>query len=692
MAVDADKRLRIGIVGAGYVSKYHIRALKRLPFVELVGIADLNRELAVAAAARYGIPGVYACLDDMADARPDAIYILTPPHTHCALALQAMAMGCHVFVEKPMAETVEECDAMIAAARERHRVLSVNHSDRFDPVVVCGLEQVKNGACGPLLSVDFIRSSAYAPYAGGPLPPIYRQGSYPFRDLGVHGLYLLEAFLGPMERLEVHFRSTGRDPNLLFDEWYATAWCERGVGRMHLSWNVRPMQNRLVIQGAEGVLQLDRFLQVWTLSRNRPGPKFVHMIADAERNALRTAAAVAWNVVRFVTGRLTPSPGIQTCAAAFARSLWEGGPPPVPAEEGRRAVALMQDACRRADEEWERRRAIALRPQPPARVLVTGATGLLGGALLRRLRDTGESVRVLVRRTRPALEADPQVQVIQGDLGDPEVVDHALKGIETVYHVGAAMKGAWEHFQAGTIHGTQNVIEGCLRHGVRRLVYVSSLSVLDHAGRRAGQPVTEASPLEPHPEKRGYYTQSKLEAERMVLRAARERGLPAVILRPGQIFGPGAEKSAPSGTIALAGRWMVAGRGNLPLPLVYLDDVVDALLLAAQANLEPGTVIHLVDPQRVTQRQYIAARRRSASEPVRVIYLPRFVLMTMALGVELLGRLLKRSLPLSRYRVRSLRPLWPVDTKAARELLGWTPRVGVLEGLRRTFPPRSGEA
>src|SRR5207237_9550995 len=138
-----------------------------------------------AMARRFGVADVYPTLDAMATAKPDVIHVLTPPASHCALTLAALDMGCHVFVEKPMAESPEECDRMIARAHDNGLVLSVNHRDLFDPVMVRAMNLVRSGACGEVLAVHFIRSSDYPRYAGGPLPPPFRQGSYPFRDLGV---------------------------------------------------------------------------------------------------------------------------------------------------------------------------------------------------------------------------------------------------------------------------------------------------------------------------------------------------------------------------------------------------------------------------------------------------------------------------------------------------------------------------
>jgi nucleoside-diphosphate-sugar epimerase len=231
-------------------------------------------------------------------------------------------------------------------------------------------------------------------------------------------------------------------------------------------------------------------------------------------------------------------------------------------------------------------------------------------------------------------------------------------------------------------------VAACEKHKVRKLVYVSSMSVLDHAGHKPGVPVNEASPYEPHPDWRGLYTQTKLEAEKIVLDAAAKGRIHAVILRPGQIYGPGSEKTPPSGTIALAGRWLIVGNGRRMVPLVHVENVIDALLLAAERDLPNGTILQLVDPDGTSQRDYVDAVRRS--RPVKPAYVPTWFIYCAAIGVEILGRLLKRGVPLSRYRVRSIRPLWPCDCTAAERQLGWRPRISVQEGLAQMFGPEIG--
>jgi predicted dehydrogenase/nucleoside-diphosphate-sugar epimerase len=680
------KKLRAGIVGAGYVSTYHIRAVQSLDFAEVVAIADVNQARAREMADRTGIPTIYRSVDEMKAVAPDVIHVLTPPDFHCEVAVRALEMGCHVLVEKPMANTVEECDRMIIAARRAGRTLSVNHSARMDPIVLQALERVRGGELGTVLSVDFLRSSDYPAYAGGPLPPPYRNGAYPFQDMGVHGLYLLEAFLGPIRSADVRYKSTGRDVNLMYDEWHAAVECERGDGHMYLSWNERPMQNLLIVHGTRGVMQIDCFLQSCTVRRAYPAPRPIQMMVGAVATSLSTLGAVVGNSLKFATRRLVPSPGIHRGVCEFYNAVAAGTAPPVSPEESRRIAAVIQPVAARADADWQRFFAPSLHPKP-APILVTGASGFLGQALINRLRESGKKIRVLVRRPMPEWESDPDMQVIYGDLGDPIVVDRAVQGVEKVYHVGAAMKGGRADFQRATVVGTQNVVDAALKYGVERVVYVSSITLLDYAGHR-GAPMNETSPIEPHPDWRGAYTESKVHAERIVVDAI-AKGLRAVIVRPGQIFGPGAEMVPPYGTLGLAGRWVVVGSGKIPLPLVYVEDVVDALVLAASRNDVCGRTFQLIDSQRMTQREYIERCQQHLGDKIRVMYVPRLVFYAAGIAIGALGAMLKRSVPLTRYKVSAIRGIETFDCSAARDRLTWKPRTGAQKGMELMFAPAS---
>lgn len=683
-----SNRFKVGIVGAGYVSPYHIKAVQTLPDAKIVGIADASIERARQLAERFGIP--YACgsLDELQEAQPNVIHVLTPPSSHRRLAVQALGFGCDVFVEKPMAPTVAECDEMMDAARRSGRALSVNHSAAADPIVVHAVELVKAGACGDVVAVDFCRSSDYPAYAGGPVSAPYRDGGYPFQDIGIHALCLMEAFLGRIRDVDVRYRSTGLNPNVFFDDWRGIVECEKGMGQFFLSWAVRPMRNELYIHGTRGYVHVDCFLQTCTVHKSLPGPKAITGPIDATLSAGATLYRVPRNMLRFLTKRLRPSPGIHDGVLRFYDALGRGAVQPVSPEDGRRLVGWTEEPCHRAAVEKDLEFCPKHGSSSPS-VLVTGAAGFLGRALVARLRAQGESVRVMVRRPGSAIEQTAGLDVVYGDLGDPAAVDRAVSGVRTVYHVGATMRGrGWDDFQAGTVCGTTNVVNACLAHGVERLVYVSSITVLDYAGQRSGASVKEDAPLEPYPDRRGAYTKSKLLAEKVVTDAIRDRGLQAVVLRPGQIFGPGAESVAPYGTIAIAGRWIVVGSGKLRCPLVHVDDVVDAMLSAAIRPNVCGSIFHLVDQATVTQDQYIAECRKVLSQPPRVGHVPRSFLLAAGAALEILGRVVKRGVPLTRYRVHAIREL-RFDCSAAERQLGWK---GDAAAILNNAPARDNNA
>ncbi|MBA3455895.1 MAG: NAD-dependent epimerase/dehydratase family protein [Deltaproteobacteria bacterium] len=308
--------------------------------------------------------------------------------------------------------------------------------------------------------------------------------------------------------------------------------------------------------------------------------------------------------------------------------------------------------------------------------VVTGASGSLGKAVVKRLRAEGHKVRVFVRR----LPDQPQdgLEYAHGDLGDPVAVDKAVKGAEIVIHCGAAMKGGWAEHKVGTVAGTQHVIDACKTHGVKQLVHISSMSVFDWAGSSDAAPVDETVKLEPRAEERGAYTRAKLEAEQLVSAAAKV-GLPVVILRPGQIFGGGI--SLINGAVArdVGGRWLVLGDGKLELPLVYIDDLVDAVMLAIERKITQGEVFQIVDPAALTQDDVLAL----AGGEKRILRVPRAVVFALGRLSELPLRLLGKPSPISVYRLKSALARIHYGSDRARDVLGWVPRVGVREGIKR---------
>jgi 2-alkyl-3-oxoalkanoate reductase len=680
-----DTQLRVGLVGAGYISEFHARAIQRVPNARIVGIADVVHSRATALAGRFGIPKVFATMEAMMDEGVDAIHILTPPDTHAQLAIAALKNGCHVLVEKPLAMNAEDVERISAAAATAQKSVCVNHSMLYDRFVSKALKIVRSGAIGDPLTFDYFRSSEYPPYRGGPLPVHYQDGGYPFLDQGVHAIYLAESFLGAIEDAKSFYATHGGDSNLLYDEWRVAAQCQRGTANIQISWNVRPMQNWFVVQGTKGVVHANLFAMWVTHTPQLPLPKAPARALQAMLEGLSICAQVPANVVRFAAKKIVQYDGLHSLVASFYSALQTGAPMPVSPEQARSTVYWTNRISQQADAAKINFQS-QFQSAGSAKVLVTGANGLIGRHLVRRLLQEGNRVRLFVRR-QPEAEwmNDVNVEVFLGDLGDPAAVDRAVAGTEIVYHVGAAMKGGAHDHERGTVCGTQNIVDSVLRHNVQRLVYISSLSCLHATAAQRGGVITEDWPIEPFPTKRGAYTQAKTAAEKIVLDAVRDRHLRAVLLRPGRVFGPGMTLLTPEVARRIGNAFIVLGDGTRELPLVYVEDVIDAIVLAAETSEFDGGVFHIVDRTRITQNQVIRDYVSKNAKKAKVIHVPVAVAYSMALGAELLAKVLKRRAPLSIYRVKSALARMQFDCSRAENDLGWRPRVGVTSGLRETM-------
>jgi predicted dehydrogenase/nucleoside-diphosphate-sugar epimerase len=672
-------RFRAGMVGAGNISEFHIYAVKALPgLVDLVGVTDLDAARAAATAEKLGTTA-YPSLEALVAAGANVIHVLTPPSAHVPVALAALERGCHVLIEKPIAEDEAEGRKVSELAKKKGLTVSVNHSLLYDPQVKRALDAVRAGALGQVVSVDILRGSEYPPYEGGRLPPWYRSAGYPFRDLGIHCLYLLQELLGPIHAIDGEWSSLGGDPNLAFDEWRALVRCKRGIGQFQLTWNVKPMQSQMIIHGTRGVLRVDLFAMFHGKRSSTPLPKAAERLINAFTDSIQPLVDVPMGVWKFVRKEVQAYQGLRDLVADFYRRLDAGEPPPVSADDAIAILPFVEQVARAAEADYAAKLA-KFEQSKTIPFVVTGASGFLGSAIVRRLVAEGKKVRVFVRRVPERPIAG--VEYAFGNLGDPVAVDQAIAGGEVVIHVGASMKGGWPEHLGGTVVGTQNVIDACKKHNVKQLVHISSMSVVDWAGSAGKGAVAENAALEPRAEERGAYTRAKLEAEQKVSSAAAE-GLPCVILRPGQIFGGGI--ALVNGAVArrAGGRWLVLGDGTLELPLIYIEDVVDAVTASIERKLIHGEVIQLIDGAHLTQTDVLAL----AGGGAKVLRVPRPVIFALGKLSEFPLGALGRPSPVALYRLQSALSPLHYESDRAHTLLGWTPRVGVREGIRRATAP-----
>lgn len=654
----------------------------------IVAVCDADRSRAVAFAQRFGIANTYANAAELLDReRPDVVHVLTPPQSHASLALQAIRAGCHVLVEKPMALSVQEADAMIEAAGARGVKLCVNHNQLFEPVLLEAQRRLAEGRLGTVIAVESYYGFNLA--QAGERRWVETLPGNMLQNLAPHPISVMLPFVGDPVELQVAALATGALGPHVPDELRVVLTGRRILGVLSMSFAVKPHLNFLRIYTSKAVLHVDLGNMILSIERLRSLPKALARGLMSVDQGAQLAIGAVGNAFRLLSGRLKPYHGLGTLIHAFYESLEHGGNPPVTGEAGRSVVRIFEDIRRKVYTPLERPRQ--QRPPKPQRetVFVTGASGFLGSHLAKTLVQHGLAVRALVRPTsRIGHLRSLDVEWVEGSLGDAEALKRLMSGCGAVYHCAAATNGTWSDYLEGTVRGTERLLEASLATGVRRFVHVSSLSVYGVGQLRDGALVTEETPYEPYPELRGGYSRSKVEAEKLVLAYGREQELPIVILRPGTVYGPRGKVFFPRIGYSVKNKvFLILGRGDHRLPLTYVENVAEAVFLAGTQENAVGQIYNIIDDDAITGREYVDQLMQRAALNGFKIQIPFGAAYLAACIRDAHAVLANRpgQPPTARYRLMCATKPVAYDNSRAKNHLRWRPAVSLDEGLRRTF-------
>lgn len=327
-------------------------------------------------------------------------------------------------------------------------------------------------------------------------------------------------------------------------------------------------------------------------------------------------------------------------------------------------------------------------------VLVTGSNGFLGTALVERLLAHGQTdLRCFVRAgsDRARLEAvlrrheAEQAEVFVGSLASVETAREALAGVDTVYHLAAAMRGSAADMFLSSVVASKNLLEAVIQMArPSKIVLVSSFGVYGVAQLPRGALVDESTPLENKPERRDIYSYSKLRQEQLFWDYQREHDLALVVLRPGVIYGPGGGGLSARIGVALPGVFLFLGGSN-PLPLSYVDNCAEALVVAGRAANAVCEIYNVHDDDLPSCRQYFARYQREVGR-VRSLPVPYPMLLAGSWLVERYHAYSQGQLP-AIFTPHKTRSSWGGNRFSNDKLkaLGWQQLVSTEEGMRRTF-------
>lgn len=313
-------------------------------------------------------------------------------------------------------------------------------------------------------------------------------------------------------------------------------------------------------------------------------------------------------------------------------------------------------------------------------VLVTGATGLIGGMTAKRLLADGARVRAMARQPgRAAGLAAAGAEVVAGDMTDAQSLERAVRGCQAVFHFAGTLANEFRplsYFRQVNVEGTRRLALAALAARVERFVHCSTAWVY---GMAAAPETDETSS---HRYSGEPYCDTKLDAEEVVRGLAHEKGLPAVIVQPTEVYGPDDENWT-LGPLELirSGQMILAGGGAGLVQLVYQDDVVEGILAAARRG-RVGEAYLIGGAKPVTIREYFTGLARIAGRE-RLLSAPGWLAVTLAGVLEFASRLTGRPPRFTRGAVRGTMVHATYRTDKARTELGFYPRVDFGDGLQR---------
>ena len=512
--------LRIGIVGCGRVAEYHARFIKGLSDAQMVAVADKNEAAVRQFAAAHQIPVVCGTVEELLSAEIDVLHVITPPAFHYECARAALERGVHVFVEKPVAFTAREVTDLYERAASRGLVLCPDFLQLFHPKMQELIARLDSGDLGRVVHVETglhvnLDQSPEILEAEG-IHWAYRLPGGLLRDYTSHLLYMAMHFAGLPNNIHVSRNSRGTLPQGMIDHLTVHIEGAQSTATVVLSCLPRPSAYYLRLFCEKGSAEVNFETQSLLVTRQSGLPRRIVSATANYAASYKLFSQGTSAIVNYLRGKLVPYAGMQALLPRFYASIriprlrrflptW-----PLPWYGLRKRFFRLRGAPLRR----------LLRPfQPGRRPAIPTPAGDRSQWLRRRPRGESDArrwllCRALVRPTgSPERLAGMGVEVFLGDVRRLDDVSAAAEGMDVIVHMAAGMKGSPEFMVDSCVRGTQNVAEAAARQKVKRVIYMSSLSVYDYSAQRSGSDFTETSPLESQAESRGAYSLGKRRAE-----------------------------------------------------------------------------------------------------------------------------------------------------------------------------------
>ncbi len=701
--------LRAAILGAGYISDFHLRAIARQANAQLVAVCDMNAQAAKKLADNVPGTAVYTDLTPMLEREKlDVVHVLTQPDSHFALASRIIDAGCHALLEKPATVDSAQAVQLAALAKEKGVALAINHNFVFSRPFNRLQTILERGELGPLKSVRVVWRKILPQMNVGPwnLWMLREPGNILF-ETGSHSLSELLAVIDHKPSIK---RAAARLPKVLpsgsvfYRRWNIAAEAGSIAIDIDAAFDQGYEQHFVEVEGMFGVARADIENDVFTIDQPTGRAYDIERLhvnfrggGSRIRQALRTYGSyAAAKFFRFATGAPYETSMLNGIANCYDELLGSARRRESSIDY---AIAIAKTA-EAIQAKMPKTKAVAEEdkpavPQPvaepvlDAKILIVGASGFIGKKLLLALRDSDHPVRALVRNASSlvGVRLSANCEVMVGDFRDDAVIDKALQGIEVVFHLAVAHSNSLDGYLKADSDPTLKFARRCQEKSIKRFIYTGTIDSLDLS--RAGQ-IKESDGVDGDIQRRNNYAHSKAITEAKLNAMYRDEKFPLVIIRPAIVLGAG----GPVNHVGVAnwfglGRLSYWGDGKNLLPTVLVDDIVKGLVAAMSAEGIEGKTYNLSAEPCISARDYVAEVEKVLGSKVTASNSSAFghyLGDMLKWGVKLLARHPDRS------RIPSIRD-WKCreqhasfDTRQAQEDLHWQPvneRATIIElGIR----------
>ncbi|MEW6097203.1 MAG: NAD-dependent epimerase/dehydratase family protein [bacterium] len=316
------------------------------------------------------------------------------------------------------------------------------------------------------------------------------------------------------------------------------------------------------------------------------------------------------------------------------------------------------------------------------KILITGGTGFIGKHLVKTLCKKEHTVKVLVRKSSDvSWLKELNAELVYGDILNEESLFKACEGIEVVYHLSAKL-GQWrvqeEEIYRVNVEGTKNLLDACLKNRISQFVFCSTPGVIGKTGDKAAK---EDLPYNPP----YIYEKTKVEAEKLVIKYHREKGLPITIIRPDFVYGPHDLRRLKLYRALKNNKFLIVGNGKAYLHPTYIDDVIQGFELVMNNPKANGEIYNIAGPRPLTVNEYVETICEVLKVRVPRFKVPKIVAKGAALVLEGLSYFTGKEPFISQSKINFLTISHGSDISKAKTQLGYSPQFEFKEGIERTI-------